>query len=45
MSVWDVVSRMGIMWPGQRPLLAPSAVVQARQRLGREAVRQVFDLM
>ncbi|CAI8738810.1 transposase domain-containing protein [Pseudomonas zeae] len=30
--------------PGQRPLVAPSAIVQARQRLGSEAVRQVFDL-
>lgn len=45
MSAWDVVSRMNIMLPGQRPLVAPSAVVQARQRLGSEAVRQVFDLM
>ncbi|WP_268877979.1 transposase domain-containing protein [Pseudomonas ogarae] len=30
MSAWDVVSRMNIMLPGQRPLVAPSAVVQAR---------------
>ncbi|WP_454566137.1 IS4 family transposase, partial [Pseudomonas sp. AIG] len=44
MSAWDVVSRMNIMLPGPRPLVAPSAVVQARQRLGSEAVRQVFDL-
>ena len=44
MSAWDVVSRMNIMLPGQRPLVAPSAVVQARQRLGAEAVRQVFTL-
>jgi hypothetical protein len=44
MSAWDVVSRMNIMLPGQRPLVAPSAVVQARQRLGSEGVRQVFDL-
>lgn len=44
MSAWDVVSRMNIMLPGQRPLVAPSAVVQARQRLGSEAVRQVFEL-
>ena len=44
MSAWDVVSRMNIMLPGQRPLVAPSAVVQARQRLGGEAVRQVFNL-
>lgn len=44
MSAWDVVSRMNIMLPGQRPLVAPSAVVQARQRLCSEAVRHVFDL-
>jgi hypothetical protein len=44
MTAWNVVSRMNIMLPGQRPLVVPSAVVQARQRLGSEAVRQVFDL-
>jgi hypothetical protein len=43
-SAWGMVSRMNIMLPGQRPILAPGAVVQARQRLGSEAVRQVFDL-
>ncbi|WP_408599840.1 hypothetical protein [Pseudomonas sp. PLMAX] len=30
MSAWDVVGRMNIMLPGQRPLFS-SAVVQARQ--------------
>lgn len=44
MSAWDVVSRMDIMLPGQRPLVAPSAVVQGRQRLGSAAVREVFEL-
>ena len=44
MSAWDVASRMNIMLPGQRPLVAPSAVVQARQRLGHEAVKHVFNL-
>lgn len=44
MSAWDVVSRMDVMLPGQRPLVAPSAVVQGRQRLGSEAVREVFTL-
>lgn len=44
MSTWDVVNRMDIMLPGQRPLVAPSAVVQGRQRLGSEAVREVFAL-
>ena len=29
--------------PGDRPFVAPSAVVQARQRLGEEAVREVFE--
>lgn len=44
MSVWDVVSRMNIMLPGNQLLVAPSAVVQARQRLGVDAVRQTFNL-
>lgn len=44
MSAWDVVSRMNIMLPGQRPLVAPSAVVQGCQRLGSDAVPHVFDL-
>jgi|RhiMetStandDraft_4_1073278.scaffolds.fasta_scaffold00186_10 hypothetical protein len=45
MSAWDLVSRVNIMLPGQqRPLVAPSAVVQARQRLGSEASRHVLDL-
>ena len=33
---------MDIMLPGKKPLVAPSALVQARQRLGAEAVKQVF---
>ncbi|WP_420820137.1 transposase domain-containing protein [Pseudomonas citronellolis] len=44
MSAWDVVNHMDIMLPGKRPLVAPSAVVQGRQRLGSEAVREVFTL-
>lgn len=44
MSAWDVVNRLDIMLPGQRPLVSPSAVVQGRQRLGSEAVREVFAL-
>ena len=39
MSAWDAASRMGIMLPGQKPLGAPSAIVQGRQRLGCAAVR------
>jgi len=41
-SVWDITSNMQLMLPGKRPLVAPSAVVQARQRLGSEAVKHVF---
>lgn len=41
-SVWDIAAKMDIMLPGKTPLVAPSAMVQARQRLGDEAVRQVF---
>ncbi|MFV3386888.1 transposase domain-containing protein, partial [Pseudomonas sp. NY15364] len=44
MSAWDAASRMDIMLPGQRPLVAPSAIVQGRQRLGSAAVREVFSL-
>lgn len=43
-SVRDVASRMNIMLSGQRPLVAPSAVVQGRQRLGSDAVQHVFAL-
>ncbi|WP_281561751.1 IS4 family transposase [Thalassomonas sp. RHCl1] len=41
-SVWDITTQMDIMLPGKKPLVAPSALVQARQRLGSEAVKQVF---
>ncbi|PKX81392.1 transposase [Pectobacterium peruviense] len=38
----QIVNRLDIMLPGDRPFVAPSAVIQARQRLGSEAVRRVF---
>lgn len=38
----QIVNRLDIMQPGNRPFVAPSAVIQARQRLGSEAVRRVF---
>ena len=38
----QVVNRLDIMLPGNRPFVAPSAVIQARQRLGSDAVRRVF---
>ncbi|MHA3450087.1 transposase domain-containing protein, partial [Yersinia enterocolitica] len=39
----QIVNRLDIMLPGDRPFVAPSAVIQARQRLGSEAVRRVFS--
>ncbi|WP_181892693.1 transposase domain-containing protein, partial [Pectobacterium parvum] len=30
----QIVNRLDIMLPGNRPFVAPSAVIQARQRLG-----------
>ena len=44
MSAWDVVSRMNIMLPGTASAGGASAMIPGRQRLGSEAVRQVFDL-
>jgi len=41
-DVWSIADKMQIMLPGRRELVAPSAVVQGRQRLGFEAMRQVF---
>lgn len=40
--VWSIVSKAQLMLPGKKPLVAPSAVVQARQRLGADAVKEVF---
>ncbi len=39
----QIVNHLDIMLPGERPFVAPSAVVQARQRLGEAAVREVFE--
>ena len=38
----QIVHQMDILLPGKRPFVAPSAVVQARQRLGEGPVREVF---
>jgi hypothetical protein len=40
--LWSIVSKAQLMLPGKRPLVAPSAIVQARQRLGAQAVKEVF---
>lgn len=41
-SVWDIATQMDIMLPDKKPLVAPSALVQARQRLGSDAIKEVF---
>jgi len=41
-DAWSIADKMQIALPGRRELVAPSAVVQGRQRLGSEAMRQVF---
>ncbi len=40
----QIVNQLDILLPGKRPFVAPSAVVQARQRLGEAPVRKVFEL-
>ena len=37
-TVWDIASRLDITLPGKNKLVAPSALIQGRQRLGVEAV-------
>ena len=44
-TVWDISSKLDISLPGKNKLVAPSALVQARQRLGYEAVRHSFELL
>lgn len=43
LSMAQLVSNLDIVLPSNRPYVAPSAVVQARQRLGEDAVRKVFE--
>lgn len=43
LSMAQLVSHLDIVLPGKRLYAAPSAVVQARQRLGEDAVRSVFE--
>lgn len=43
MPMSQIVNHLDIVLPGNRPFVAPSAVVQARQRLGEDAVREVFE--
>ncbi|MEO6855628.1 MAG: transposase domain-containing protein, partial [Rhodoferax sp.] len=41
---WHVVRQLGLTLDGQ-PMAAPSAAVQARQRLGDEPLQQLFTLL
>lgn len=42
-SMNQLVSHLDILLPGKRPFVAPSAVVQARQRLGEDVIRLMFE--
>ncbi|EWH08064.1 transposase-like protein, partial [Catenovulum agarivorans DS-2] len=44
-TVWDIANRLDISLPGKSKLVAPSALVQGRQRLGYEAVQHTFKLL
>lgn len=39
----QVVNQLDSVLPGQRPFVASSVVVQARQRLGVETVKRIFE--
>lgn len=43
-SMHQLVSHLDLMLPGKRPYVAPSAVVQARQRLGSAVIKLMFEL-
>ncbi len=43
LSMEKVVSQLDILLPGNKPFVAPSAVIQARKRLGHEPVEAVFN--
>ena len=43
LSMDKVVSQLDILLPGKKPFVAPSAVIQARQRLGSDVMEAVFN--
>ena len=43
MPMSRIVNQLDILLPGKRPFIAPSAVPQARQRLGEAPVKRVFE--
>ena len=44
-AVKQIAHQMNLVGAGKKPIVAPSAVVQARQRLGVESVKNAFKLM
>lgn len=44
MSIKQLVTQLDILLPGKAPYVAPSAITQARQRLGYEAIEHIFNL-
>lgn len=44
-TVWDIANRLDISLLGKNKLVAPSALVQGRQRLGFAAVQKTFQLL
>ena len=43
MPLNQIVNQLDIILPGNKPFVAPSAIVQARQRLGEDPVKEVFE--
>lgn len=44
-SVWELANHMELMLPGKKKLVAPSALVQGRQRLGVQSMKNSFQMM
>lgn len=44
-SVWDLAHHMELVLPGNKKLIAPSALVQGRQRLGVQSMKNAFQMM
>jgi hypothetical protein len=44
MPMTQVINRLDIVLPSKKPFVAPSAIVQARQRLGSESIRHIFNM-
>lgn len=44
-SLRSIVSQLDLALPGKKQVIAPSAIVQARQRLGSESLKRLFKLI